>query len=272
MLRFDAASWSGSTMGSSTGSPAPTLMFNPNINGLDPGTSADPEIHIWNSDATLSSPSSVLPGANNTEPGANPKRSPDENHPRLPDTTPMVLPTAPDRLYEAYCQLSSILYALQTLSPYPSDLGGPASPITRDHSQQSRTIDQIFAQVSSLCDTMAWTTANMPISTSASTNGDVDVVPFLLIVTSLATTVSAIYTQRLDKYKAILRHQHHGGALVPGLQIQILTDATTMEFHLGQLGRALMDAPAQEICDAQTMAKLEGLRMSVKGFVDECRV
>ena len=107
-------------------------------------------------------------------------------------------PTGPNRYYEAYSQLASILYALQVISPYPSDLEGPASPITRDETQQPRNIYQIFAQVSSLCNTLAWLTTNTPNSGTAA---DLDVVAFLRTITSLATTVSTIYTQRLDKYK-----------------------------------------------------------------------
>lgn len=59
--------------------------------------------------------------------------------------------------------------------------------------------------------------------------------------------------------------------MTPQHQIQILTNAATMEFHLGALRRNLKNGVSLGICDEATLVDVESLRREVKKFVDFCR-
>lgn len=188
-FRVKCASWPASTMGLLTG----TLE---NINTGELSTEAT-HTSDQNNHTFLSNAAAFVTPHQQQSPLAD----------RLP---PQPWSPGSSRYYEAYCQLSSILYILQVSS---HDFSGIQTPTLQPY--QALTLDQIFEQVSIICGIVSWLSQHIPIpspiTTQANTytfatpaaNNDIDYGRLHIVIKSLITTILALYSERLKKYQSL---------------------------------------------------------------------
>jgi hypothetical protein len=183
---------------------------------------------------------------------------------------------SPSGLLEVHSKLSQILFALGNsqqgfLQSVDSDGGGEGEG---GGNAQNGDAEKTFSLVSSLCDIIICL-LNSPLKWSPTES---ESSPCLLLAASVTSTVVEIYQKRVDALRHASNHEREASSTtdpqIPLISthryLQMLLDATVMEFHLTQLHKAL-GTTGLGFCGLQMLRQIEQVCASIQIFVGELR-